>query len=367
MPNYFTDNPDLVFHFERLQLSELVDIVEDGYRHAGEHPHAPRDYADAMENYRRVLELIGDLAGNRIAERAASVDEEGATFVDGRVRYAAGTQKNLEELAQADVSGLILPHEYGGLNFPFVIYGMAVEIVSRADASLMNIFGLQDIADSIAKFGTDEQKAAYLPGFSTGEFTGAMALTEPDAGSDLQAVKLRARQLPDGTWRLSGGKRFITNGNGNVLLVLARSEEGTKDARGLSLFVCKHDETVTVRRIEHKLGIHGSPTCELQFDDTPAELVGKRKMGLIRYVLDLMYRARMGVSAQALGIAQQAYDEAHRYARERRQFNKPIAEIPAVTNMLVEMRVLLEACRTLLVRSGQAVDEKELLDRKSVV
>src|SRR6202142_1994135 len=332
MPNYFSDNADLQFHLSQFNLRESVAIAENSYTNHEQYPHAPLDYEDAMHNYRLLLNLIGNIAGNSIADRAGQVDEDGAVFSDGKVEYAAGTSKNLEELTKADLMGIILPHRYGGINVPFAIYNMAIEIVFRADASLMNIFGLQDIADCINKFGSDEQRAEFLPGFCTGEFTGAMALTEPDAGSDLQACKLHGYQDDQGNWRLRGVKRFITNGNGQVLLVLARSESGTKDARGLSMFVCRSDDSVVVRRIEHKLGIHGSPTCELQFNDTKAQLVGKRKMGLIKYVLDLMYRARMGVSAQAIGISQQAYEEALKYARERIQFGKPIIDIPVVSN-----------------------------------
>lgn len=364
MPNYFSDNPDIVFHFSQLDLRETLAIGEEDYRFHAEYPHAPSDYEDAMENSRRVLDLVGDIAGNYIADRAAQVDEQGAVFEDGKVRYADGTRKNLEQLSKSDLMGMILPYRFGGLNLPFAVYTMAIEIVSRADASLMNIFGLQDIADCLCKFGDEDQRRRYLPGFATGEYTGAMALTEPDAGSDLQAVKLTAYQNEHGEWRLRGVKRFITNGNGDVLLVLARSEAGTKDARGLSMFVCRGDDTVVVRRIEHKLGIHGSPTCELQFNDTPAELVGKRRMGLIKYTLDLMYRARMGVSAQALGISQQAYEEALKYAKEREQFGKPIYEIPAVTNMLVDMRTRLEANRTLIMKTAEYVEIKERLESK---
>jgi alkylation response protein AidB-like acyl-CoA dehydrogenase len=364
MPNFFTDNVDIQFHFQHLDLRGVTELIEDGYAYAATYPYAPTDYEDAKENYRRVLEIVGDISANFIAPRAAAVDEEGAHLEDGRVRYAKGTQENLAQLAKADLMGMILPYAYGGLNIPFTVYCIAVEIASRADASLMNLFGLQDIADCVAKFGDSDQRAEFLPGFTTGEYTGAMALTEPDAGSDLQAVKLQAVQNPKGGWNLRGCKRFITNGGGEVLLVLARSEMGTKDARGLSMFVCHRDETVVVRRIEHKLGIHGSPTCELQFNDTPAQLVGKRKLGLIKYVLDLMYRARMGVSAQALGIAQAAYEEALKYAREREQFGKAIINIPAVANMLIEMRVSLEASRALFYHAAQAVDLKERLEHK---
>lgn len=364
MPNYFSDNSDLQFHFDKLEIKDIVDIIEDDYEESKKYNYAPVNYEDAIENYRKVLEVTGDIAGNYISERAASVDEQGAVFKDGKVEYADGTKENLKQLSQADLMGMILPKKYGGLNFPFVIYVMAIEVVARADASLMNIFGLQDIADTIRKFGSDEQQAEYLPKFTTGEYTGAMALTEPDAGSDLQACKLQAYQDEKGQWYLKGVKRFITNGNGNVLLVLARSEEGTKDGRGLSLFVCYGGDTVKVRRIEHKLGIHGSPTCELQFNDTPAELVGTRRFGLIKYVFDLMYRARMGVSAQALGISQAAYEEALKYAKEREQFGKSIYNIPAVSNMLIDMRVLLEANRSLFYSTAALVDRKELIEVK---
>ena len=364
MPNFFTDNIDIQFHFKRMDLREVLDIAEDNYEQKKEFDYAPENYEDAMENFEKVLEVVGDISGNFIAERAAGVDEEGAHFDKGVVTYAKGTEENLKQLAQADLRGMILPRKYGGLNFPFTIYMVAVEVVSRADASLMNIFGLQDIADTIKKFGTEEQCEKYLPKFCTGEHTGAMALTEPDAGSDLQAVKLHAYQDENGNWFLKGVKRFITNGNGDVHIVLARSEPGTKDGRGLSIFACYTDESVKIRRIENKLGIHGSPTCELQFNDTPCELVGKRKFGLIKYTLDLMFRARMGVSAQALGIAQAAYEDALKYAKEREQFGKPIYEIPAVTNMLIEMRVLLESCRSLFYSAGMSVDIKEKLEEK---
>jgi 3-(methylthio)propanoyl-CoA dehydrogenase len=366
MPNFFSDNSDILFHFSQLktELRECLAISEDDYSYQADYPHAPTNYEDALENSRLILELTGDIAGNHIAERASEVDEVGATFEDGKVTYAPGTQKNLEQLARADLMGMILPYRFGGLNMSFAVYSMAIEIVSRADASLMNIFGLQDIADCVNKFGDEDQRREFLPDFSTGKYTGAMALTEPDAGSDLQAVKLQAYQNDQGQWRLRGVKRFITNGNGDILLVLARSEPGTKDARGLSMFVCRGDDTVKVRRIEHKLGIHGSPTCELQFNDTPAQLVGKRKMGLIKYTFDLMYRARMGVSAQALGLAQQAYEEAKKYAKERVQFGRAIYDIPAVTNMLIDMRVQLEANRTLFYRSAMGVELKERLEQK---
>ena len=362
MPNYFTENADLLYQFDRLDLKEIVEMTEENYKQAEKFEFAPLNYEDAKENYRKVLEVVGDIAANFIAPRAAKIDEEGAVFKDGRVDYAKGTKEALEMLSKAELMGMILPREYGGLNFPTTIYMMAVEIISRAEASLMNIFGLQDIGKTIAQFANDLQKQEFLPRFSTGEFTGAMALTEPDAGSDLQAVKLHAYQDENGNWSLRGVKRFITNGNGDVLLVLARTEAGTKDARGLSMFVCYGDESVKVRRIEHKLGIHGSPTCELQFNDTPAQLVGTRRFGLLKYVMYLMNRARVGIGAQSLGISQQAYEEALKYAKAREQFGKPIYNMPVVSNILIDMRVTLEANRSLFYSTCIWLDKKEKLE-----
>jgi alkylation response protein AidB-like acyl-CoA dehydrogenase len=364
MPNFFLDNTDILFHFDKLNLEEAVNILEDDYTYAKSYKHAPKNYADAKENFRKTLELIGDIAANFIAPRAADVDLEGNLLQDGKVTYARGTQENVKHLADADLMGFEHPYQYGGLNFPKTIYLMAAEIISRADASLMNIFGLQDIAETIHKFGDDKQHQEFLPKFSSGVYTGAMALTEPDAGSDLQAVKLHAYQNEEGQWFLRGVKRFITNGNAEVLLVLARSEAGTKDGRGLSLFVCYGGDTIVVRRIENKLGIHGSPTCELQFNDTPAQLIGKRRFGLIKYVMDLMNSARLGIAAQALGISQAAYEEALSYAKAREQFGKAIYNIPAVTNLLIDMRVLLESNRSLLYAACEWVDLRDKLEKK---
>ena len=365
MPNFFSDNQDLLFHFENLALDEIVELTENGYEDSKAYNYAPVNYNDAMENYRKIIEIVGDIAGNFIAPRAIQVDLDGNRVEKGRVIYAEGVRENLKQLAGAELMAIEFPRKYGGLNFPKTIYMIMVEIVSRADASLMNIFGLQDIAMTIHKFGDEEQRLEFLPKFATGDYTGAMALTEPDAGSDLQAVKLQAYQDENGGWFLRGVKRFITNGGGEVLLVLARSEPGTKDGRGLSMFACYGDDTVVVRRLENKLGIHGSPTCELQFNDTPAVLIGKRKFGLIKYVMDLMNSARLGVSAQALGISQAAYEEAVKYAREREQFGKPIAEIPAVMDMLINMRVTLETNRSIFYATSKWVDMRNKLEEKT--
>ena len=362
MPNFFTDNEDIIFHLENIDLEEIVALLEDNYTQAEQYNYAPVNYTDAMENYKHILEITGDIAGNFVAPRASGVDEEGNTIVKGKVQYSKGLQENLKTLSAAELMAVEFPRRFGGLNFPKTIYMMMVETVARADASLMNIFGLQDIAMTIDKFGDEDQKKEFLPKFTTGEYTGAMALTEPDAGSDLQAVKLQAYQDDNGNWFLRGVKRFITNGGGEVLLVLARSEPGTRDGRGLSMFACYGDDTVVVRRLENKLGIHGSPTAELQFNDTPAVLIGKRKFGLIKYVMDLMNSARLGVSAQALGISQASYEEAVKYAREREQFGQPIINIPAVTNMLIDMRVTLETNRSLFYATSKWVDIRNQLE-----
>ena len=356
MSNFFSDNQDIQFQFNRIDLEEIIRIREEDYEQANKYAYAPSDYEDAKDNFKRILEVVGDIAGNFVAERAREVDELGSTFEDGKVTYAKGLEEAMERLNQAGLMGFLLERKYGGLNLPITLYIFAIEMVSRGDASLMNLFGLQDISETIENFATDEIRDEYLPKFCTGEVSGAMVLTEPDAGSDLQAVKTRAYQDDEGNWYLNGVKRFITNGNADVCLVLARSEEGTKDGRGLSLFVCYGDDTVQIRRIEHKLGIKGSPTCEMQFHDTPAQLIGSRKRGLIAYVMALMNGARLGVAAQALGIAQAAYVEARRYAKEREQFGKSILHFPAVADMLVKMKVDLETSRTLIYATSKAVD-----------
>jgi alkylation response protein AidB-like acyl-CoA dehydrogenase len=355
--NYFNDNLDLQFRINHLDLSDILEIKERGYTYAQEHPVAPRSYSDAMDNYRLMLELLGDICANIVAPTAAEADEEGAQFHDGEVEYAAVTQEAIKALIQAELMGAMLPWAYGGLNLPESIYQIMVELVSRAEAGLMTVFGLQEIASSISEYGDDEIKARLLPRFARGEVTGAMVLTEPDAGSDLGGVQTRAAyDETAGFWRLNGVKRFITNGNADVHVVLARSEAGSSDARGLSLFVIERDETVKIRRIENKLGIHASPTCEIQYNNTPAWLIGKRRFGLIRYSMALMNGARLAVGAQAVGIAEAAYREAYKYAKERIQFNKPIRDLPAVSRMLLSMRGEIEAARALISETGLWVD-----------
>ncbi len=364
MSNYFLDNSDIQFHLRNMDLVRVVRLKEDDFAESGEYAFAPRDHEDALDNYRRVLEIVGDISGEFVAPRAREVDRQGASFADGEVTYAPGTREALERLAKADLMGFTLPRKYGGINLPKTLYSMATELISRADASLMNLFGLQEIADTIAKFGSAEQKEKYLPKFCSGETSGAMALTEPDAGSDLQSIALRADLDPQGRWRLNGVKRFITNGCADVSLVMARSEPKISGGRGISLFIYERDSHMKIRRIEKKLGIHGSPTCELQFNDAPAELLGKRKMGLVKYTLSLMNGARLGVAAQAVGIAEAAYRDAYGYARERTQFKKPILEFAAVYEMLTDMRVSIEAGRSLLYETSRIVDIKEGLEER---
>lgn len=361
--NFYLDNLDLQFHLDKLYLSEVVELKEKGYAYRARYPTAPRHYQDAKDNYRVLLEVLGEICATVIAPRAAEADEEGAQFKDGQVSYAAATQEAIEALKQAELMGVMLPWEYGGLNLPEVIYQMMVEVVSRAEGGLMTIFGLQEIASTIGEYGDEAMKARVLPRFSNGEVAGAMVLTEPDAGSDLGSVQTRATfDEAAGVWRINGVKRFITNGNAEIMVVLARSEEGTVDARGLSLFLVEKDETVHIRRIEHKIGIHTSPTCEIQFVNTPAQLIGKRRFGLIRYAMGLMNGARLAVSAQALGIAEAAYREAHQYANARIQFNKPIRDIPAVSRMLLSMRGEIEAARALIYETGRWVDLNKAYD-----
>lgn len=362
--NFFLDNLDLQYYLEHVDLREIVQIKEKGYTFAGTYPTAPRHYEDARDTYRILLTVLGEICAEVVAPRAAEADEEGAHFEAGHVEYAAATQDALKALRQAELMGVMLPWEYGGMNLPETIYQMMVEIVSRAESGLMTVFGLQEIAQAIADFGTDEIKARVLPRFARGELTGAMVLTEPDAGSDLSAVRTRATLDPaTGAWHLNGVKRFITNGNADIQVVLARSEENIADARGLSLFLVERDDTVQIRRIEHKMGVRTSPTCEIQYNNTPAQLIGKRRMGLIRYAMAMMNGARLAVAAQAVGIAEAAYREAHRYARQRVQFGKPVGALPAVTRMLLSMRSELEAARALMYESARWVDLEKAYDR----
>ena len=356
MANFFLDNQDIRFLFDYFDLKELARIQEQDTPE-GDTSYAPLDEADAVDNYRRVLEIAGEVAGNTIAPNAEQVDREGNTLnQDGTVTYHPLVRENLDRMGQADLMGFTLPRKYGGLNCPALVYTMATEIVSRADGSFMNMFGLQGIADTIYAFANDEIKDEVLARFTSGEVTGAMVLTEPDAGSDLQAVRLRAEQDAEGNWVLNGVKRFITNGCGEILLTLARSEPDTTDGRGLSLFISERSERVKVRHLEDKLGIHGSPTCELVYDNTPARLIGERQRGLITYVLALMNGARVGIAAQSLGIAEAAYRLARIYAHSRQQFGGPIERLPAVAEMVTGMQIAIEAARALTYETARLCD-----------
>jgi alkylation response protein AidB-like acyl-CoA dehydrogenase len=362
MENFLNDNKDILFHLEHLDLDRIIQMKEENFNDAKTFPHAPGDIEDAKESYRMVLSIIGEIAGEYMAGKAPAVDEEGPVLANNQVSLNPATKKAMDMFAQADLMGFIVPRKYGGLNMPTTILSIAAEIIARADGSFLN-FGLQqDIAGTINKFASEEQKQAYLPKLCSGEWDSSMILTEPDAGSDLQSVNLKAVQGEDGKWRLSGVKRFITNGCGTIGLVLARSEEKGKGARGLSFFIYKRDEKMIIRRIEHKLGIHGSPTCELQFNSAPSELLGERQRGLTKYTLWLMNNARLGVAAQAVGIAEAAYREADLYAAKRIQFGTPVRDLPAVFEMLTEMKVAVEASRSLLYETARFVDIKECLE-----
>ena len=356
MANYYNDNKALKLHLQHPLMEKIVALKERDYADAEKFDYAPVDFADAMDNYDRVLEIVGELCGTTIADNAESVDHEGPTVADGRVTYASGTQQNLDACRKAGLMGMSMPRRFGGLNFPITPYIMAADIVSRADTGFENLWGLQDCAETLYEFGTEEQRERFIPRVCAGE-TMSMDLTEPDAGSDLQSVMLKATEAPDGTWRLNGVKRFITNGDSDIHLVLARSEDGTKDGRGLSMFIYdKRDGGVDVRRIENKMGIKGSPTCELVYKNAKAELCGSRRLGLIKYVMALMNGARLGIAAQSVGVSEIAWREADAYAHERQQFGKPIAEFPAVREILATMKAKLDATRCLLYETSRYVD-----------
>lgn len=357
MANFFSDNKDLQYHLSHPLMRKIVELKEKGFEDKDRYDYAPADFEDAMDSYRRVLEIMGEICGDVIAVNAESVDHTGPQVVNDRVVYAEGTQKNLDAIVKAGLMGITLPRKYEGLNFPLVCFVMTNEMVARGDMGFENIWGLQDCAETLNEFASEEIKQEYLTRVSRGE-TCAMDLTEPDAGSDLQAVMLKATWNEEKqTWLLNGVKRFITNGDGDISLVLARSEEGTKDARGLSMFVYdKRSGATKVRRIENKMGIKGSPTCELVFTNAPAKLVGDRKMGLIKYVMSLMNAARLGIGAQAVGLSEAAYREALKYAHEREQFGKPIIEFPAVFEMLSNMKAKLQGSRALLYETTRFVE-----------
>jgi alkylation response protein AidB-like acyl-CoA dehydrogenase len=357
MANFYNEVEDYKFHLNHPLMKKIVSLKEGNFEEEKTYEYAPHDFEDTIDTYTRVLEIVGEICDTTIWPNAEGVDAEGPHLEDNEVRYAAGTQENYDALVQAGLIGMALPRKYNGLNFPITAYVMAGEMISRADAGFANIWGLQDCAETIHEFATDELKDKYLPRFNKGA-TAAMDLTEPDAGSDLQAVQLKATlNTKTNKWSLNGVKRFITNGDADISLVLARSEEGSVDARGLSLFLYdRTEQAVTVRRIENKLGIKGSPTCELVFNDAPAFLIGSERMGLIKYVMSLMNSARLGVGGQSIGIAEAAYREALKYANERSQFGKPIIQFPAVYEMLTNMKVNITALRSLLYETSRMID-----------
>ncbi len=362
MSNYYTDHPEIGFHLNHPLMKRIVDLKERNYADKDQFEDAPVNYEDAIENYKRLLEITGEVAANIIEPNSESVDQEGPHLENGRMIYASKTYENLDATRKAGLWGLSMPRRYGGLNLPNVVFSMASEVIAAADAGFQNIWSLQSCIDTLYEFGNEEQRKKYIPRICQGE-TMSMDLTEPDAGSDLQRVMLKASQDADGTWRLNGVKRFITNGDSDLHLVLARSEEGTRDGRGLSMFIYdKRDGGVTVRHIEHKLGIHGSPTCELVFKNAKCELCGSTRMGLIKYVMALMNGARLGIAAQSVGVEQEAYNEGLAYAKERAQFGKKIITFPAVYDMISRMKARLDAGRSLLYMTARYVDIYKALE-----
>lgn len=362
MANYYTDHPEIEFHLNHPLMKRVVDLKERNYVEKDQFEDAPVNYEDAIENYKRLLDITGDVAANIIELNSEDVDLEGPHLENGRMIYASKTFENLDATRKAGLWGLSMPRRYGGLNLPNAIFSMASEIIAAADAGFQNIWSLQSCIDTLYEFGSEEQRQKYIPRICAGE-TMSMDLTEPDAGSDLQRVMLKATQDEDGTWRLNGVKRFITNGDSDIHLVLARSEEGTKDGRGLSMFIYdKRDGGVTVRHIEHKLGIHGSPTCELVYKNAKAELCGNTRLGLIKYVMALMNGARLGIAAQSVGVEQEAYNEGLAYAKERAQFGEKIINFPAVYDMLSRMKAKLDAGRSLLYCCARYVDIYKALE-----
>jgi len=363
MANYYTDNPVYDFYLSHPEMKRIVELKERGFADKDKYEDAPVDFDDAIENYKRLLEITGDLAANVIEPNSEEVDLEGPHLVDGRMHYAAKTYENLDATRKAGLWGVSMPRRYGGLNMPITPYSMASEIVSAADAGFQNIWSLQDCIETLYEFGSEEQRQKYIPRVCAGE-TMSMDLTEPDAGSDLQRVMLKATYSEEqGCWLLNGVKRFITNGDSDIHLVLARSEAGTHDGRGLSMFIYdKRDGGVTVRHIENKLGIHGSPTCELVYKNAKAELCGSTRLGLIKYVMALMNGARLGIAAQSVGVSQAAYNEALAYAAERKQFDKAIITFPAVYDMLSRMKAKLDAGRSILYQTARYVDIYKSLD-----
>lgn len=362
MANYYSDHPEIEFHLNHPLMKRVVDLKERNYAEKDQFEDAPVNYEDAIENYKRLLDITGDVAAKIIEPNSEDVDLEGPHLENGRMIYASKTFENLDATRKAGLWGLSMPRRYGGLNLPNAIFSMASEIIAAADAGFQNIWSLQSCIDTLYEFGSEEQRQKYIPRICAGE-TMSMDLTEPDAGSDLQRVMLKATQDEDGTWRLNGVKRFITNGDSDIHLVLARSEEGTKDGRGLSMFIYdKRDGGVTVRHIEHKLGIHGSPTCELVYKNAKAELCGNTRLGLIKYVMALMNGARLGIAAQSVGVEQEAYNEGLAYAKERAQFGEKIINFPAVYDMLSRMKAKLDAGRSLLYCCARYVDIYKALE-----
>ncbi|MBX7057085.1 MAG: acyl-CoA dehydrogenase family protein [Leptospirales bacterium] len=365
--NYFEDNPDLRFNLQRcLDWDRIVARRERSFRDAKRYQQegderfalAPADLAQAQSFYFESLQLAGEFAGKRVAPCARSMEQHGLKLKNGSVQFPPDYARLYQEAADSGFLSFPLPREWGGLNFPLPVSMALKEMLTRADNSFEISVAVSFLADVLRRFGPEDLKQLYIPQIVSGQLSAAMALTEPDYGSDLAHVRTRAELQADGSYRISGAKRFITHGCGvgdrpAILFTLARtSGDG---ARGLSFFLV-HGKDVEVSRIEHKLGLVCSPTCEIVYDNAPAVLIGREGEGLIKYVMSMLNGGRMGVAVESVGISQAALSEARKYASERKQFGAAIETHPAVARMLDEMDARLQANRALVFQAAQYVE-----------
>lgn len=373
--NFFDENADLVFTVEHfIDWSTIIPLKEEGFKDAAEYKktgdkhleYAPANLEEALEGYRAVWQQSGELAGVEIAGAARSMEKHGLKFKDGKVTFPPDTIRLIDLFAQSGLLGYAMGRHHGGLNMNLSASSIVMELVSRADSAFGITLGCFNLAEVIERFGSKEMTAAWVPKMSAGEVTGAMALTEPNYGSDLSRVMTRAVKDEQGVWRLTGTKRFITHGCGvgdrpAVILTLARS--GGAGAKGLSFFLV-HSSEIEVARIEEKLGLHTSPTCEIVFENSKAELIGEEGLGLVRYAMGMMNGARMGIAVQSLGIAQAAHAEGIKYASERVQFGATIDKLAAVKRIIDDNEAYVQGMRALVYRSCEVVDHYDGLSAR---
>jgi alkylation response protein AidB-like acyl-CoA dehydrogenase len=367
--NFFATNKDLLFTFDHVvPWNDIVPVIDEKLTD----PAGPATTEEAVDLYREALTLVGEYAGNEIAGRAREVDEAGAWHRDGAIGVPEPLRRNLEGLKGLGVAGLSVPREYGGESFPFTVSSMVLEMISRACASTMVQYAFfLSPATMLLRFAPDDLKREYVPKLAAGEISGSVAMTEPQAGSDVGRVATTARQV-DGEWRVSGRKQFITNGSGDICIVLARSDEGSMGLDGLSLFLVERQredhgsivDNYVVERAENKICITASVTCGLAFDDSRAELLGKLGEGW-REILTFMNESRVAVGVQGIGTAQAALEEAKTYATERVQMGKPIREHPLVADMLLDMEATVAGLRALAYEATAVYDLTEGMQREA--